>query len=162
MKVTFTKRGARRYSVHVERDRAPDLWCGSIGYDDQLPHDLLHFVAEAEFGLDGGIFGDLAAGGNARIFMPVDRELVAKMWRRERIKRTKLPDGRRSEELASQLDRDWRARTLPPELQRKLDELASRWRALQTGGSLTLEWPRPEGRKRHPRRERRRPATARR
>jgi hypothetical protein len=127
-----------------------------------LPHDLLHFVAEAEFGLDGGIFGDLAAGGNARIFMPVDRELVAKMWRRERIKRTKLPDGRRSEELAWQLDQDWRARTLPPELQRKLDELASRWRALQTGGSLTLEWPRPEGRKRHPRRERRRPATARR
>ena len=31
MKVTFTKRDSRRYSVHVERDRAPDLWCGSTG-----------------------------------------------------------------------------------------------------------------------------------
>jgi len=48
MEVTFAKRGVRRYGVHVSRERAPDLWCGSIGYDDWLPHDLLHFVAEAE------------------------------------------------------------------------------------------------------------------
>jgi hypothetical protein len=161
MRVTFTKRGARRYSVEVGRDRAPDLRCGSIGYDDWLPHDLLHFVAEVEFGLDGGVFGDLAAGGNARIFVPVDRQLVAKTWRRQRIRRTRLPDGRRSEELAAKLERDWRARTLPPDLQQKLDDLAARWHALQVGGSLTLEWPRPEGRRRHPPRDRRRPATAR-
>ena len=68
MKVTFVKKGERRYAVEVHRDRYPDLWCGSIGYDDRLPHDLLHFVAEAEFGLDGAVFGDLAMGGNARIF----------------------------------------------------------------------------------------------
>ena len=98
MKITFVKKGARQYAVEVARDRYPDLWCGSIGYDDRLPHDLLHFVAEAEYGLDGGVFGDLAA----------------------------------------------------------------RWHALQVGGSLTLEWPRPEGRKRHAPRKRRRPATARR
>jgi hypothetical protein len=117
VKVTFTKEGHNRYSVHASRERYVDLWCGSIGYDDFLPHDLLHFVAEAEFGLDGGVFGDLAAGGNARIFQPVDRELVAKMWRKQRIRRTWLPDGRRSEELAGELERDWRARTLPPTLQ---------------------------------------------
>jgi hypothetical protein len=162
MKVTFVKTGARRYAVEVSRDRYPDLRCGSIGYDEWLPHDLLHFVAEAEYELDGGIFGDLAAGGNARIFMPVDVRLVAKMWRKERIKRTRLPDGRRSEQLAWELERGWRARTLPPELQQALDELAARWHALQVGGSLTLEWPRPEGRRRHPARNRRRPATARR
>ncbi len=63
MKVTFVKKDERRYGVEVSRDRFPDLWCGSIGYDDWLPHDLLHFVAEAEYGLDGGVFGDLAAGG---------------------------------------------------------------------------------------------------
>lgn len=161
MKVTFTKRGPRRYSVEVSRERYVDLRCGSIGYDDWLPHDLLHFVAEAEFGLDGGIFGDLAAGGNARIFVPVEGELVAKMWRRERIRRTRLPDGRRSEELAWQLEQQWRRRALAPPLQKKLDGLAARWHALQVGGSLTLEWPRPEGRKRHPPRDRRRPAAAR-
>jgi hypothetical protein len=133
----------------------------SIGYDDFLPHDLLHFVSEAEFGLDGAVFGDLAAGGNARIFQPMDPKPVAKMWRKERKARTGLPDGRRSEELAWELERDWRARTLRPELQQKLDGLAERWHALQVGGALTLEWPRPEGR-RHRARERRRPTTARR
>jgi hypothetical protein len=162
MKVTFTKRDSRRYSVHVERERAPDLWCGSIGYDDWLPHDLLHFVAEAGFGLDGAVFGDLAAGGNARIFQPVDKTLVAKLWRKQRIHRTRLPEGRRSEERAWELETGWRARTLPPQLEQKLDDLAARWHALQVGGSLTLEWPRPEGRKRHPPRDRRRPAAARR
>jgi hypothetical protein len=160
MKVSFVKTGERRYAVEVSRERYPDLWCGSIGYDEHLPHDLMHFVAEAEYGLDGGVFGDLASGGNARIFMPVDRELVVKMWRRQRIHRTKLPDGRRSEELAWELDRAWRARTLSPRLQQKLDDLARQWQALQVGGSLTLEWPRPE-RKRHPARERRRPTAAR-
>jgi hypothetical protein len=162
VKVTFVKKGTRRYTVAVSRDRYPDLWCGSIGYDDFLPHDLLHFVAEAEFGLEGGVFGDLAAGGNARIFQPVDPSLVAKMWRKQRIARTRLPDGRRSEQLAGELERGWRERTLPAELQQQLDDLARRWHAVPVGGSLTLEWPRPEGRRRHPARERRRPAAARR
>jgi hypothetical protein len=162
VKVTFVKKGARRYAVEVSRERYPDLWCGSIGYDDHLPHGLLHFVAEAEYGLDGGVFGDLAAGGNARIFQSYDEESTARLWRRQRIRRTRLPEGRRSEELAWQLEQDWRTRTLSPQLQKKLDDLAARWHALQIGGSLTLEWPRPEGRKRHPRQKRRRPATARR
>jgi hypothetical protein len=160
--VTFVKRGVRQYSVHVERERAIDLRCGSIGYDDWLPHDLLHFVAEAEYGLDGAIFGNLAAGGNARLFIPEDPALIAKMLRRQRIKPTKLPDGRRSEELAWELERGWRAKSLPADLQAKLDALAKEWHALQVGGSLTLEWPRPEGRRRHPPRERRRQASARR
>jgi hypothetical protein len=162
MKITFVKKGARRYIVEVSRDRHPDLWCGTIGYDDSLPHDLLHFVAEAEHGLDGGVFADLAGGGNARIFQSYDQDLTTRLWRKQRIRRTRLPDGRRSEQLAWELERKWHARTLPPPLQQKLDDLAARWHALQVGGSLTLEWPRPEGRKRPPARERRRPATARR
>jgi hypothetical protein len=157
VKVTFRKAGDERYSVHVSRDRYPDLWCGTIGYDEWLPHDLL----EAEYGLDGAIFGDLAAGGNARIFQSYDRELTKKMWRKQRIRPTRLPEGRRSEQLAWELGQRWHAKSLPPQLQLKLDDLAERWKALQVGGSLTVEWPRPEGR-RHPPRERRRPATARR
>jgi hypothetical protein len=160
--VTFVKTGAQRYAVEVSRDRYPDLRCGSIGYDDWLPHDVLHFVAEAEYGLDGGVFGDLAAGGNARIFVPVDGRLIAKMWRKEGIKRTRLPDGRRSEELAGELEHGWRARTLQSHLQQKLDDLAARWHGLQVGGSITLEWPRPEGRRHRPSSKRPRPATARR
>jgi hypothetical protein len=161
VKVTFVKKGSKRYAVEVGRDRYPDLWCGTIGHDDWLPHDLLHFVAEAEYDLDGGVFGDLAAGGNARIFQSYDPRVTAKMWRKQRMSRTRLPDGRRSEQLAWELEQGWRARSLSPELQQKLDDLAERWHALQVGGSLTLEWPRPEGRKRHPPRERRRPAATR-
>jgi len=157
VKVTFGKTEVRRYGVHVQRDRAPDLWTLGPGYDDDLPHDLLHFVAEAEFGLDGGVFGDVAAGGHARMFLPVDRTLIPKLWRQKRMHRYVLPDGRRSEELAHELEQGWRARTLEPRLLRKLDELAEQWRALAPGESLTLEWPRPEGRRKHPPRDRRRP-----
>jgi hypothetical protein len=84
------------------------------------------------------------------------------MWRQQRIRRTRLSDGRRSEQLAWELEQGWRAKSLQPRLQQKLDDLANRWQALQVGESLTLEWPRPEGRKRHPARDRRRPVASRR
>jgi hypothetical protein len=161
VKVTFTKE-SRRYAVLVERDSGPSLFGHGPGHDDDLPHDLLHFFAEAEFGLDDGIFGALAAGRPAKLFIPVDPKETVKIWRRNRIKRVRLADGRRSEQLAGRLERQWRDRTGDPELLEKLDDLAKRWRALQIGQSLTLEWPRPEGRKRQPPRQRRRPATSRR
>jgi hypothetical protein len=138
MKVTFRKRGVRRYGVEVGRDNWPDLFCGSIGYDDWLPHDLLHFFAEAEFGLDGAIFGDLARGGNARIFIPVDRRLVAKTWRKNRRRRVRLPEGRRSEELAHRLERAWHGRRSgraidEPELERVLPA----WTSSRSAGTAS-------------------------
>jgi hypothetical protein len=58
MKVIFKRTGERRYSVFVERDSAPEMMMHPApGYDPFLPHDLLHFVAEAEWGLDGAVFG---------------------------------------------------------------------------------------------------------
>jgi hypothetical protein len=150
VKVAFVRTGARRYAVEVTRERAPDVRCGSIGYDDHLPHDLLHFVAEAQFGLDGGVFGNLAAGGNAKVFEPVDHALAAKMWRQERKRRTRLLDGRRSEELADALHAAWRTRRSDdPHVERlipMLDDLAARWHALPVGEAITLEWPRGEPR----------------
>ena len=147
MQVTFVKK-ERRYDVYVERDRATDLFIRSApGYDDWLPHDVLHFVAEAEFGLDEGIFGHLAAGGNARMFIPVDPKETVKVWRKNRMKRLRLPEGRRSEQLAGQLATQWRKRTAEPALLAKLDTLATRWHQLPVGSSLTLPWPRPERKK---------------
>ncbi|HEY7420881.1 MAG TPA: hypothetical protein VH541_02645 [Gaiellaceae bacterium] len=161
MKVTFTKEH-HRYAVRVERERASTLYGHGPDTGGGLPHDILHFVAEAEFGLDYGIFGHLAAGMPTRIFVPADREEIVKIWRRNRIKRLRVPEGRRSEELVARVERQWHERTLAPELLAKLDELATRWQALQVGGSLTLAWPRPERRKHSGARKRRRPATARR
>jgi hypothetical protein len=161
MMVTFTKE-RRRYLVLVERAKSSTLYGHGPDTGGVLPHDILHFVAEAELGLDYGIFGHLAAGMPSRIFVPADREEIAKIWRRNRIKRLRVPEGRRSEELVAWMEHGWGDRTLRPQLLARLDELAERWQALQVGGSLTLEWPRPEGRRRHPQRDRRRPAAARR
>lgn len=181
MKVGFVKTDQRRYGVVVHREKAPPLWMYGPGYDDNLPHDLLHFVAEAEFGLDRAVFGDLAAGGNAKLFRPFDRDAIRKIWRHKRIHKVVLPEGTRSERLAGLLEVAWKAhhagRPLPAgwsdrvaaagvageridDLLPRLDELAAQWRALPPGGELALEWPRPEGRRRHPPRDRRRPAKA--
>lgn len=157
MKVTFAKE-AGRYAVLVERDRGSTLFGHGPGNDEWLPHDLLHFVAESELGLDDGIFGALAAGRPVRLFVPVDPKETVKIWRRNRIKRVKLTEGGRSERLVAELEHGWRNRTADPRFLARLDELAERWHALRIGESLTLEWPRPEGRKRHPPRDRRRPA----
>jgi hypothetical protein len=174
--VEFRKTGLRRYGVFVERDRAPALAMHPApAFDEFLPHDLLHFVAEAEWGLDGAIFGQLAAGGDAGTFWPVDKALVgAAMRRRKRLRRGRTR-GRRSELLANVLERAWNARRgrtpLPEdwderlaaarvddrerlaEVVASLDGLAERWRRLRVGESLRLEWPRPERRARRARRQ---------
>lgn len=66
MMVSVVKTGERRYGVLVQRERFPELAIDPApGYHAYLPHDLLHFVAEAEWKLDGAVFGQLAAGGDA-------------------------------------------------------------------------------------------------
>ena len=167
MKVSFTKTGERRYGVYVERDYAPAMIANPApGFDEFLPHDLLHFVGEAEWGLDGAVFGQLAAGGDPGVFVPVDQDLVARMMRRRKHRRGR-PRGHRSELIAHLLESAWKARRhrapLPEnweerlaaarvtperlaEVVASLDDLAERWHALRIGESLTLEWPRPDRR----------------
>lgn len=166
--MTFVKSAARRYGVLVERELAHDVAIDPApGYHDHLPHDLLHFVAEAEWKLDGAVFGQLASGGDAGIFIPVDQSLVARAMRdRKRAKRAAgKPRGRRSELLTDILENAWAvrrgvaalptdwgdrlaaARVSPGRLETvmaRVDELAEEWHALEVGGSLTLEWPREE------------------
>lgn len=168
MLVHFRKTGPHRYAVLVERERAPALVAHPApGYDDYLPHDLLHFVAEAEWGLDGAVFGQLAAGGDPGIFLPVDPDLVAPWVRRRKLRPKAHPKGRRSELLAYALECAWNARRRRPlpdgwddllaagrvdrerlaRVVASLDELAARWHGLRIGEDLTLEWPRPERRR---------------
>jgi hypothetical protein len=180
MRVRFVKSSQRHYGVVVERTCAPTVIAEPApGYDDFLPHDLLHFVAEAEWRLDGAVFGQLAAGGDPGLFLPVDDELLGRCVRQRKLRKTKQHRGRsegprsdaaRSEALAAVLDAAWRAHTSraplpeywdvvlaqaraePQQLERVLGsvgDLASRWHRLQIGRSLTLEWPRPERRRHH-------------
>lgn len=163
MQVRFERTGERRYAVAVLRADHGDLRMDPApGYSDLIPHDLVHLVVEEEFGLRDGIFGQLAAGGNAGTFAPTD-ELRTKAWARQverRNRSTGLEMGR-SEDLAAQVYPRWLrhrghepgshyALQEPPptelsdaDLARamdRLDDLSARWKAVGVGGSLTVEW----------------------
>lgn len=69
METQFVRVGSRRYSVIVHRAGQPSLEMNPApGYDDLMPHDLLHFVVERNLRLRRGIFGQLAAGGTVGTF----------------------------------------------------------------------------------------------
>ena len=69
MKVHFIRSGERRYSMRIEREGAPALVMDPApGFDPDLPHDMVHFVVEAALGLKAGVFGQIAAGGDAGSF----------------------------------------------------------------------------------------------
>jgi hypothetical protein len=154
MKVTFTRTRERRYRVTIERERAARIVIEPApGYHDYLPHDLLHYLVEAEAGIRYGVFGRYAAGAD---------RTNDRVWKRLR---TFAPDDvTRSERLAGLAGRAWDHGKVPVELealQPRLRAAARRWHALPVGGSLSFEWPWPEQRvKATPqrRRERARPA----
>jgi len=55
------------------------------GYDPLVPHDLLHLVVEARLGLTRGVFGQLAAGGDAGTFHLAEASNIStKEFARER------------------------------------------------------------------------------
>lgn len=165
MEVTFTKVAGRRYVMTVVRERGPRLAPRyGPGYDDYLPHDAVHFLVEAEARLSGGVFGQIAAGQN-NIFWPADPRAQRRQARREAKRAStaaERADMGRSEELAGICQPLWEARAghrralplwfssvmpgtldsplIEPILDR-LDQFAARWRALPTGGSITLSWP---------------------
>ena len=72
MIIVFQRTGQRRYAVLAKRSPLPDLEMNPApGFDALMPHDLLHLVVEAQLGLKNGIFGQLAAGGDAGTFHPI-------------------------------------------------------------------------------------------
>lgn len=69
MQVSFRRTGKRRYAIEARRPKYPDIGMDPApGFDSLMPHDLLHMVVEAELGLMRGVFGQLAAGGDAGSF----------------------------------------------------------------------------------------------
>lgn len=75
MVVMFRRAGERRYAVEVRRPVFPDFEMNPApGYDNLIPHDLMHMVVEAQLGLSRGVFGQLAAGGDAGTFHPIFRD----------------------------------------------------------------------------------------
>jgi len=69
MSVAFIRTGERGYAVRAMPDGAAPLEMNPApGFDPLMPHDLQHFIVEKHLGIEGGIFGRLAAGGTAKSF----------------------------------------------------------------------------------------------
>lgn len=172
MNVRFRRTGVRRYAVVVtlagEPPRAMDP---APGYDDDIPHDLVHYVVEAELGLTNGVYGRAARGAGTFISSAEGdvspRERARKQRKQQRRERALgAQDARhaaemaQSERLAALCDVVWRrkhgqhpdpGRSAPvprtevaADIERvvsRLDALAPLWRALPVGDELVFEWP---------------------
>lgn len=173
MDVRFRRTGARRYAVIVmlagEPPRAMDP---APGYDDDIPHDLVHYLVEAELGLTKGVYGRAAQGAGTFV-MTAERDLSPRERARKQRKQQKreralgaqdarhAADMEQSERLAGLCDVAWRRKhgqrpdpgRAPPvpraedeasiaRVVARLDTLAPLWRALAVGEELVFEWPR--------------------
>ena len=169
MRVTFRKTHARGYAVDISRDHAEDLTMDPApGYDDLLPHDLVHLLVELHWGLHDGIYGDIAAGGNGGTFRladdrphhETDRERRRKARRTHRTRSG--ADMARSEHLAGVVHArrnaskhasalpDWYAQArdasgaTEAEILAALGEaaeLAARWQRVEVGRGMHVDWP---------------------
>ena len=167
MIVVFQRTGERRYRVEAQRSDFPNLVMDPApGYDARMPHDLMHLVVEAQLGLANGIFGQLAAGGNAGTFYvphsdgntrALSRTRNHVKARGKKLLRAGRDDCLRSEQAAHICWQVWSARPgrsnvntpalpglNPKTLNRiceQLDALSSRWSSLAVGQSMSVRWP---------------------
>ncbi|MET0286661.1 MAG: hypothetical protein ABW352_19425 [Polyangiales bacterium] len=170
MHVTFKRTGAHRYAVIVSHEgRVAQSIHPAPGYDDHIPHDLVHYVVEAELRLQAGVFGRAARGGGTFI-SDTDTTSSARDRARQRRKqlrkeaslgaRDRDDELHHSERLAALCDVAWRKQhgQRPDPLRKapegspedavqiervvtRLNQLAPLWRALPIDGELTFEWP---------------------
>ena len=177
MDVSFKRTGERRYAVIVViPGRNTQAMDPAPGYDDDIPHDLVHYIVEAELRLFTGVFGRAAQGAGTFIARdghhasPRERaRLRRKQQRREegyRARDGSAHEMATSERLAALSDVAFRrSRGQRPDPRRaapaaasaedaakiervvkRLDVLAPLWRALPIGGELVFEWPSVEPR----------------
>jgi hypothetical protein len=172
MRVTFRRTGERRYAVVVEvPGQAAQTVSPAPGFDEHIPHDLVHYVVEAALGLDGAVFGRAARGGGT--FYATETASNAREQARKRRKQARREQALRrepakeeqlatSERIAFLCDIAWRRRHgQRPDLAfaapaspissvdaariervlSRLDEVAPRWHQLAVGGELTFTWP---------------------
>lgn len=157
MKVCFIRSGDRRYGIQIERASDPTLVMDPApGFDRDLPHDMVHFVVEAALGLKGGVFGQIAAGGDAGSFRVNDvsggpaRE-HRRVTRKQVSKGRKLVDnqgrdGELSELAAFLFDIAWRSRSRPDSAAQKiaLGEAERTRQSLSADEKRRIDAARPE------------------
>ncbi|HEY0466847.1 MAG TPA: hypothetical protein VGC79_21725 [Polyangiaceae bacterium] len=120
MRVVFRRTGERRYAVVVEvPGEAAQTMSPAPGFDQHIPHDLVHYVVEAELGLEAGVFGRAARGGGT--FYVAEMRTNSRDQARRRRKQARREQALRresvneeqlntSERLAALCDVAWRRR----------------------------------------------------
>ncbi len=135
MILVFRRTGQRRYSIEAQRPGFPDLVMDPApGYDSLIPHDMMHLVVESRLGLTRGVFGQLAAGGDAGTFhLPLqpDKSSRETARARSRIKARGaklLREGRdesaRSERATYICWYEWLSRSPSSELRKRASAMA--------------------------------------
>jgi len=130
--IEFRRTGERRYAVVVHRDGETLAMNPAPGYDPLMPHDLAHLIVEIELGLTRGIFGQLAAGGDAATFHTArsnDRRTDARERRRRGKRGDALlqqgrDDGALSERASYICTQAWLARSKDPSLRERARAMA--------------------------------------
>lgn len=172
MDVSFRRTGERRYAVVVSQPgREPQVMNPAPGFDEYIPHDLVHYVVEAELRFTSGVFGRAARGGGNFYFegsTSASRER-ARQLRKQKKRERALDKGdaldgqlKESERLAYHSDIAWRRRhgqrpdpafagAIEPlsaqdrlrieRIVAQLERLAPAWHALPPEGELTFTWP---------------------
>jgi hypothetical protein len=172
MNVRFKRTGVRRYAVTVTvAGEPPRVMDPAPAYDDDIPHDIVHYVVEAELGLTNAVYGRAARGAGTFVATsePDGNPRERARQRRKQQRREKAlasqdaartEDMARSERLAGLCDVAWRRkhgqqpdpmRSAPvlrsedaadvDRVVARLDVVAPRWRALPVGKELVFEWP---------------------
>ena len=154
MLVTFTRTGERRYRVSVEGPEITTSWMEPApGYDPLLPHDMAHFIAESSVGISGGVFGQLAAGGHAHTFHPVDPKSKTRSAKRgDRLAAASRADAELSENVVYATMRFWKGEDKEPRAVGKItaeqirriaaeyEAASAQWSKLPVGGEITFKW----------------------
>lgn len=151
MRLEFTRHGDR-FDLVVTGTKGPDLILQDHDTGRTLPHDLVHAVVERALGIEDGFCGALARGATFKGFQ---RVVPA------RHQRSGLKTLRRSADrvLAAELKVNWAVRAWEgrdisgpgvggpqlsePELRvavAVIEEAARRWRALDDGDVLVIDW----------------------
>jgi hypothetical protein len=121
VEVIFRRTGERQYAVVVQ---VPGMLAQAMnpapGFDEHIPHDLVHYVVEAELQLSTGVFGRAARGGGT--FGPAEPAPSPRERARQRRKQARREDQLQradslkthdlagSERLAGMCDLAWRRR----------------------------------------------------
>jgi len=132
MTVTFRRqgRGCAWTALRPPRSVVPGP---TMAAGADLPHDLYTFVIEDALGLERGFWGCVAAGATFKTLgrkrTPQGKAVIAE----------NLPELEAAEAQVNEIYFAWRDGR-PTELDDELDGMLDRWRALDDGEELTVEW----------------------